>query len=80
LENPGQDVKKPFPEFAHRKHLVRGVPVQKKCLGKEGQIPMGNEENGDGHDAKMDELKVVDLLCNKASRIKIKYAISVQGG
>jgi hypothetical protein len=60
LAYPRDHIEEPFPELAHGKHLVRGVAVQEERLGKQGQVPMGNKENGDGHGAIMDELKVVD--------------------
>jgi hypothetical protein len=35
LHYHSEAVKKSFPEFIHRKHFVRRITVEKKCLGKE---------------------------------------------
>lgn len=32
LSNPGENVKKFFPELTHYKHLMGSIPVQKKTL------------------------------------------------
>jgi len=49
LRDEGEDVKETLPAFAHGKGAMRGIPVVKKCLRKERQIPHGNENNNYGH-------------------------------
>ena len=44
-----QKVKYTLPYFAHGEHFVRGVPVMKKCLKKNGTKPMPNKKSENGH-------------------------------
>src|ERR1051326_1078492 len=44
-----EDIKKFFPSSAHRKHFMRCVAVQKKCLAEKRKIPVSNEENQNCH-------------------------------
>jgi hypothetical protein len=49
LADVGESEEEPLPEFIHRKHLVRRVAVQVKCLREQGQVVMGNEKYENGH-------------------------------
>jgi hypothetical protein len=44
LKDPRQYKKDLFPEFIHRKGVVRSVPMQEKRLEKQGQVPVPNKK------------------------------------
>lgn len=52
LRDGGKKEKELFPERTHRKHPVRGIAVQEKCLAEKRQVPMGKEENKNCHSKK----------------------------
>jgi len=45
LKDPGKHKKHPFGEFVHGKCFMRSIPVQKKCLKKQGEVPMRYKKN-----------------------------------
>ncbi len=49
LSNRGKNKKEFFPKWIHREHTMRGIAMKEKCLGKEGEIPMSEQENQDCH-------------------------------
>jgi hypothetical protein len=44
LTDPGKDIKELFPKFAHFKHLVCSITVEKEALAKQGEIPVKKKE------------------------------------
>lgn len=49
LPNPGKEVKKLFPEFAHHKHLMSGVSMKKEALAEQGEVPVQQKEDYYNH-------------------------------
>ena len=49
LRNKGKNEEKPLPKFRHREHRVSRITVQKKCLSKNGEIPLSNKKNKNSH-------------------------------
>jgi hypothetical protein len=49
LKNVCEDIKELFPGFTHGKHGVGSVPVQKKGLREQTQIPVSQKKNKDRH-------------------------------
>ena len=44
LANKGQQVENTFVKFIGTEHFMRCVPVQKKCLEKQGKKPVADKE------------------------------------
>jgi hypothetical protein len=45
LGNVSHQVKEPFPELVHGEHFVGRVAVEEEGLAKQGEIPVGEEED-----------------------------------
>jgi hypothetical protein len=58
LGNVGKEIKYLFPKGAHSKSLVRGIPVLKKGLREQSQVPMQYEEEQYDHDELLLNLQV----------------------
>jgi hypothetical protein len=49
LRDIGKYKKEPLPRLAHGKGFMRGVPVLKKRLGKQGKVPVGYKSDEDNN-------------------------------
>jgi hypothetical protein len=45
----GESKKEFLPEFTHHKHAMSSVAMKKKCLRKQRQIPVKDEEEDNNH-------------------------------
>lgn len=66
LCDPGKYVKEFFPGFAHRKHFMRAIAVQEKCLSEQGKVPVSDEKQNNDHSY---------ALCGKDAYNKIDFRV-----